>query len=52
MRDNQGKHEYGTWLSDYFRDYIQGSYEAEAPILWPPDAKGQPSGKDSGAGKD
>ena len=26
--------------------------EAEAPILWPPDAKGQLTGKDSDAGKD
>ena len=26
--------------------------EAEAPILWPPDAKSQLIGKDSGAGKD
>ena len=25
--------------------------EAEAPILWPPDAKSQLTGKDSGAGK-
>ena len=26
--------------------------EAEAPILWPPDAKGQLIGEDSDAGKD
>ena len=26
--------------------------EAEAPILWPPDAKSQLIGKDPGAGKD
>ena len=26
--------------------------EAEAPILWPPDAKGQLIGKDPNAGKD
>ena len=26
--------------------------EAEAPILWPPDAKSQPFGKDPDAGKD
>ena len=26
--------------------------EAEAPILWPPDAKSQLTGKDAGAGKD
>ena len=26
--------------------------EAEAPIVWPPDAKSWPTGKDSGAGKD
>ena len=26
--------------------------EAEAPILWPPDAKSQPIGKDPDAGKD
>ena len=26
--------------------------EAEAPILWPPDAKSQSIGKDPGAGKD
>ena len=26
--------------------------EAEAPILWPPDAKSQLTGKDPGAGKD
>ena len=26
--------------------------EAEAPILWPPDAKSQLIGKDSDAGKD
>ena len=26
--------------------------EAEAPILWPPDAKSQLSGKDLDAGKD
>ena len=26
--------------------------EAEAPILWPPDAKGRLIGKDSDAGKD
>ena len=26
--------------------------EAEAPILWPPDAKSRLSGKDSDAGKD
>ena len=26
--------------------------EAETPILWPPDAKNQLIGKDSGAGKD
>ena len=26
--------------------------EAETPILWPPDAKSQPTGKDPDAGKD
>ena len=26
--------------------------EAEAPVLWPPDAKSQLTGKDLGAGKD
>ena len=26
--------------------------EAEAPILWPSDAKNQPTGKDTAAGKD
>ena len=26
--------------------------EAETPILWPPDAKNQPIGKDPDAGKD
>ena len=26
--------------------------EAEAPILWPPDAKGQLTGQDPDAGKD
>ena len=26
--------------------------EAEAPILWPPDVKGQLTGKDPNAGKD
>ena len=26
--------------------------EAEAPVLWPPDAKSQLNGKDSNAGKD
>ena len=26
--------------------------EAEAPILWPPDAKSQPIGKDPDVGKD
>ena len=30
----------------------RGDAEAEAPILWPPDAKGQLIGKDLGAGKD
>ena len=29
-----------------------GRTEAEAPILWPPDAKSQPIGKDLDAGKD
>ena len=29
-----------------------GRTEAEAPILWPPDAKSQITGKDPGAGKD
>ena len=29
-----------------------GSTEAETPILWPPDAKSWPIGKDPGAGKD
>ena len=29
-----------------------GRTEAEAPILWPPDAKSQLIGKDSDAGKD
>ena len=29
-----------------------GRTEAEAPILWPPDTKSQPTGKDSDAGKD
>ena len=31
---------------------ILGSYEAEAPILWPPDTKSQLNGKDPDAGKD
>ena len=26
--------------------------ETEAPILWPPDVKSQPNGKDPDAGKD
>ena len=26
--------------------------EAEAPILWPPDEKSQPTGKDNDAGQD
>ena len=26
--------------------------EAEAPVLWPPDPKSQPIGKDPDAGKD
>ena len=29
-----------------------GRTDAEAPILWPPDAKSQLIGKDSDAGKD
>ena len=29
-----------------------GRTDAEAPILWPPDAKNQLTGKDPGAGKD
>ena len=29
-----------------------GKTDAEAPILWPPDAKSQLIGKDPGAGKD
>ena len=29
-----------------------GRADAEAPILWPPDAKSWPTGKDSDAGKD
>ena len=29
-----------------------GGTDAEAPILWPPDAKGQLIGKDPDAGKD
>ena len=29
-----------------------GSTDAEAPILWPPDAKSQLVGKNPGAGKD
>ena len=30
----------------------KGKYEAEVPILWPPDAKSQLMGKDPDAGKD
>ena len=38
---------------DYFRGEIeQGDAEAEAPILWPPDAKSRLIGKDPDAGKD
>ena len=29
-----------------------GKTDAEAPILWPPDAKSQLTGKDPDAGKD
>ena len=36
-----------------FRIFIgRTDAEAEAPILWPPDVKNQPIGKDSDAGKD
>ena len=30
----------------------KGKYEAEVPILWPPDAKSQLTGKDPDAGQD
>ena len=33
-------------------DVNAGDIEAEAPILWPPDAKNQLIRKDPGAGKD
>ena len=32
--------------------HLTADAEAEAPILWPPDAKSQFIGKDSDAGKD
>ena len=31
---------------------VTGRTNAEAPILWPPDAQSQPRGKDPDAGKD
>ena len=31
---------------------VRTNVEAEAPILWPPDEKGQLTGKDPDAGKD
>ena len=31
---------------------LEGDAEAETPILWPPDARSQFTGKDPGAGKD
>ena len=33
-------------------EYSLGRTEAEAPVLWPPDAKSQITGKDPDAGKD
>ena len=32
--------------------YLRSEAEAKAPILWPPDAKSQLTGKDPNAGKD
>ena len=50
------------WTARRFNQYIlkkispqyslEGHAEAEAPILWPPDAKNGPTGKDPDAGKD
>ena len=48
QREDQTSQSYNkSTLNIYCKDYA----EAEAPILWPPDAKNQLIGKDSDAGK-
>ena len=57
----KGSVKYQTWgkrkrwvlgLSRGYNRIFIGGTDAEAPILWPPDAKSQLNGKDPDAGKD
>ena len=47
---SKGKSTLNIYWPEYLLEGLEA--EAEAPILWPPDAKSQPIGKDLDAGKD